>query len=136
MQHVLLYSGSFPDDIFLNAVQPQPLRLIKTIDVENVDVRQTLLILPAAFMKLHVAGCVAQFQEIGNNQVLVRLLGPGERLLFKAYKLVTSHEASWTSIPRGWLRNIGARQGDKLDLYETPDPKTLLLRYRTPLVNP
>lgn len=109
----------------------QSLRLIKTISVENVDERQTLLIFPADFMRLHSTKHVAQFQEVGADQLLVRLVGPGERLLFKGYKLVTSHEASWASIPRGWLRNVGARVGDKLDLFSTPDPGTLVLRFRT-----
>ncbi len=104
--------------------------LIKTIDVENVDERQTLLIFPIAFMRRHSIKHVAQFQEIGDGQLLVRLIAPGEQLLFKGYKLVTSNQASWASVPRSFLRNVGARKGDKLDLFSLPDPYTLLLRYR------
>jgi hypothetical protein len=105
--------------------------------VENVDVRQTLLIFPIDFMRRHSPKHVAQFQELGDGQLLVRLIAPGEPLMNKAYKLVTSHEASWASIPRTWLRNQGARAGDKLDLFTLPDPYTLLLRFRpAPIVNP
>lgn len=108
----------------------QTLKLLKTIEVENVDERQTLLIFPIDFMRRHSTKHVAQFQEVGDGQLLVRLVGPGEQLLFKGYKLVTSNEASWASIPRSFLRNVGARKGDKLDLFALPDMYTLLLRFR------
>lgn len=108
----------------------QSLKLIKSIEVEDSDVRQTLLIFPVSFMALHQPNSVAQFQELGGGQMLVRLAGPTEALLFKGYKLVTSNKATWASIPRQWLRNQGARKGDWLDLFSTPDPRTLLLQYR------
>lgn len=108
----------------------QPIHLIKTIAVENVDARQTLLIFPAGFMRRHSPKHMATFQELGPDTLLVRLTGPDQPLLFKGYKLVTSHEASWTSIPRPWLRNNGARTGDRLDLFTTADPTALLLKLR------
>lgn len=112
----------------LNTVQP--LRLIKSIDVENIDARQTLLIFPVDFMRRHSPKHVATFQELSHDTLLVRLVGPDQPLLFRGYKLVTSHKASWASIPRPWLRNLGARVGDKLDLFTTTDPDALLLAFR------
>jgi hypothetical protein len=106
------------------------LRLIKSIEVEDTDIRQTLLIFPVTFMALHSPQHIAQFQELGGGQMLVRLAGPTEALLFKSYKLVTSHSATWSSIPRAWLRNQGARKGDWLDIFTTPDPRTLMIQFR------
>lgn len=106
------------------------LRLIKTIEVENVDARQTLLIFPIDFMRRHSTKHMATFQELGPDSLLVRLTGPDQPLLFKGYKLVTSNQASWASIPRPWLRNVGARIGDRLDLFTTTDPDALLLKLR------
>jgi hypothetical protein len=103
---------------------------IKTIAVEDVDRQQTLLIFPVDYVRRFQKPAVATFQEIARDAVAVRLAGAGERVFFKPYKLVTSHEATWASIPRPWLRNIGARVGDLLDLWTTDDPGTLLLQYR------
>lgn len=105
-------------------------RYIKTIEVEDMDRQQTLLIFPVDFVRKFQRPAVATFQELSGDELAVRLAGEGERIFYKPYKLVTSKEATWASIPRPWLRNIGARAGDKLDLWTTDDPGTLLLQYR------
>jgi hypothetical protein len=108
----------------------QPIRIIKSIDVQNADGRQTLLIFPIDFMRRHGLTHLATFQEIGLDTLVVRLVGPHEALVNRGYKLVTSKGAVWTSIPRAWLRNLGSRAGDKLDLFTTADPSSLVLKFR------
>jgi hypothetical protein len=108
----------------------QPLQILKSIDVQNADGRQTLLIFPVDFMRRHSVKHLATFQEVGLDTLVVRLVGPHEALVNRGYKLVTSHGANWASIPRAWLRNLGARVGDKLDLFTTADPSSLVLKFR------
>ena len=109
----------------------QPKGHIKTISVEDVDRRQTLLIFPVEFIRRSQAKpTVATFQELSRDTLAVKLAGAGERLFNRGYKLVVCKQATWTSIPPPWLRNIGARAGDVLDLWETEDPSILLLQYR------
>jgi hypothetical protein len=107
-----------------------PRRLIKSIAVENVELRQTLLIFPVDFLRHQGPKHMAQFQELAFGEMAVSLVANGEPLSFRGYKLVTSKEATWASIPRKWLRDVGARVGDDLDLYTTDDPSVLFIRYR------
>jgi hypothetical protein len=107
-----------------------PIQIIKSIDVSNVDEKQTLLIFPIDFMRRHSPKHLATFQEVGLDTLVVRMVGPHEALVNRGYKLVTSKGASWASIPRAWLRNMGARVGDKLDLFTTADPSSLVLKHR------
>ena len=104
--------------------------LIKTIRISNVDLKQTLLILPPKFLKQFTVEHCATFQELGVDRLGLTMVAKGERALNRPYKLVRSKGATWVSVPRNWLRNIGARTGDALDLFETENPEYLIVQYR------
>lgn len=108
----------------------QAVALLKTIEVENSDVRQTLLILPAAYLKQFPSHYKATFRELTMDSLLLSMVSPQDVSAVKSYRLVTSRGSSWTSVPRSWLQNIGARPGDRLEIWATADPTRLLIFFR------
>jgi hypothetical protein len=112
----------------LNIVQP--LKLIKTVTVENVDQKQTLVILPHGYMLQFSPEHKVSFKELDRGSTLLTLVGPTERAYSKLYRLVPNNGSYQVSVPRGWLRNIGARHGDLLDIYTTAHPGHLVAKLR------
>lgn len=108
----------------------QTLTLLKTSTVDNVDRKQTLLVLPATYIQQFSPNHGVTFQEIAQNALMVQMVGPHEQAFNKVYRLVTHHGSGWVSVPRRWLRNVGAREGDRLDVYSTIDPKILVVKHR------
>ena len=112
----------------LNIVQA--VNLLKTSEVANVDQKQTLLVLPHDYVKRFTPQHSVTFQEIDRLTLLISMVGPHERAYNKPYKLVENNGCYHTSVPRSWLRNTGARKGDRIDIYSTPNPDQLLVRLR------
>ncbi len=108
----------------------QPVKLLKSTPIANVDKKQTLLILPIDYMRRFSTRHAVTFQELDRTTLLVQMVAPHERAYNRPYKLVTCSGSSWVSIPMAWLRNVAARVGDRLDLYSTADPGLLLLKFR------
>src|SRR4051812_13120394 len=109
-------------------------KLLKSIDIGDVDLQQTLLVLPAHYLKQFTLEHCATFQELTPDTLSVSMVAKGQRPMNRPYKLVTRKGASWVSIPRPWLRNIAARPGDYIDLFDTADPLTLIVKYRKAVV--
>ena len=107
-----------------------PVKLLKTAEVQNVDRQQTLLVLPADYMKRFTPQHSAVFKELDRETLLLSMVGPHERAYDKPYKLVENNGCFHVSVPRRWLRNIGARQGDRLDIHSTTTPDCLVVKFR------
>ena len=107
----------------------QALGLLKEVDVAP-EGQQTLLILPAPFLKQFSPQHGVVFDEISMDILKLTMVDPGEPTAAKVYKLVSSRGSSWVSLPRPWLSNIGARPGDVVALFATADPNTLLVMWR------
>lgn len=105
-------------------------RLLKSISVSDSDRKQTLLILPIVFLRQFPAAQCASYQELENGLLRVDICQQGEVPSNRGYKLVTSEGATWASVPRQWLRNMGAVPGDLLDVFETDDPTKLIVKFR------
>lgn len=108
----------------------QPLRLLKTIEIQDVDKQQTLLIFPADYVSRFTLQHVVTFEELAPDAMLVRMVGLHAQAFARPYKLVTCKGAVWCSVPRVWLRNVAAREGDRIDLFSTADPDVLVVKYR------
>jgi hypothetical protein len=106
--------------------------LLKTVQVKNVDRQQTFMILPLQFAKAVgvISGWVAEFQQLDRESMLLTLLGPHDRAYNRTYKVVENNGSWHTSVPRTWLRNCGAREGDRLDVYSTTEPNRLIVKLR------
>jgi hypothetical protein len=114
----------------------QPVNLLKTSDVANVDQKQTLLVLPMDFVKRFQDLHAVSYQELPGSSLLLSMVGKTERAHNKAYKLVKNNGSWHASVPRVWLRNVGARKGDRLNIYSTLNPDLLLVQLDKNLVNP
>lgn len=108
----------------------QTVNLLKSAEVANVDQKQTLLILPVDYMKRFTPQHAVTFQELDRESLLITMVGPHERAYNKPYKLVANHGSYHTSVPRTWLRNVGARKGDRLDIFSTIHPDHLIVKLR------
>ena len=110
--------------------------LLKTIRVDDVDRKQTLLILPTAFLRQFTAAHCASFQELCQGALRLDISEQGERPQNRPYRFVTPKKGgTWVSVPRQWLRNMGARPGDFLDVFEDPaDKRKLIVQYRRTVV--
>lgn len=108
----------------------QPLRILKSVEIQDVSRQQTLLILPADFIKRFSEDHSVTFAELNLHTLLLKVIAPNARSLGKTYKTVRHQGSTQVSVPRWWLRNIGARHGDRIDLYSTIDPDVLLLKFR------
>jgi hypothetical protein len=108
----------------------QAISLVKTVEVAHPDRKQTLLILPQDYVKRGSPDHVVQFKTLDRTNMLMSLLGPHDRAYDKTYRLVENNGSWHVSIPRAWLRNIGARHGDRIDVFTTSDPAFLVLQLR------
>ena len=108
----------------------QTVSLLKSAEVSNVDQKQTLLVLPADFVKQFTPQHVVTYKELDRTTLLISMVGPHERAYDKPYKLVENNGSFHTSVPRAWLRNTGARKGDRLDIYSTLNPGHLIVKLR------
>lgn len=108
----------------------QTVTLLKTVEVSNVDQKQTLLVLPADYVKRFTPQHVVTYKELERLKLLISMVGPHERAYEKPYKLVENNGSWHASVPRAWLRNTGARKGDRLDIFSTSDPDHLIVQFR------
>ena len=106
------------------------MQLLKTVPVANMDRKQTLLVLPPTFVRGVGVGHVVSYQELDRESVALTLSGPHDRVYNRSYKVVPNNGSWHTSVPRTWLRNVGAREGDRLDVYSTTDPTCLIVKLR------
>ena len=86
----------------------QQISLLKTSVVANVDKKQTLLILPADYVKRFSAQHSVSFQEMERGAMIVSMVAPHERAYNKPYKLVENNGSFHTSIPRSSRSSIAA----------------------------
>lgn len=100
------------------------------MEVADIDSQQTLLVLPIGFLKQFTPEHKATFQELASDMLLLSMVGPDETADNKAYKLVPAHGSFWVSVPRPWLRNVGAEKGDQVFLYASDNPRELLVHFR------
>ena len=108
----------------------QTVSLLKSAEVANVDQKQTLVVLPSDFLKRFTPQHSVTYRTLDRESLLISMVGPHERAYDKPYKLVENNGCWHTSVPRRWLRDVGARKGDRLDIYSTPNPDHLIVKIR------
>lgn len=106
------------------------MQAISTVVVKDIDTKQQLLMLPMTFVRRHDSGSLVEFTELDVNTLALALVDPRTPLTAKRYKLVVHNGGAQVSVPRSWLRNLSVKDGDSIELCESPDsPNRLFVRY-------
>lgn len=87
------------------------------IDV-NPDEAQVRIVLPPTFIKQYPVKFIAEFDEMPDGSLRVRIVNPKTEQLSKRYRVVHHHRSTMLSLPRFWLRDRLAAQGDILDVVD------------------
>jgi hydrogenase maturation factor len=109
-----------------------PLQAIQCTTIPDPDTKQPTVFLPVSVIKGVPKSYMAEWEEVDVTLLRLTFRDPKTMAMNKRYRIVRNNTgACWTSVPRSWLRNIGARQGDELVLIKDPlSEGAYLLEYR------
>lgn len=110
--------------------------LLKSIAIVAVEGRQTLILIPAAFVKRFPKNYVGEYFELDVDRLLLRLVDP-DAAQNTPYTVVRHHGSAQLSIPRFWLKDRAAVPGDAVEVWEdSAQPDRLLVRFSPKVSNP
>jgi hypothetical protein len=91
----------------------------KIITLGSLD-KQPLLYFPSEFIEKYASAFwVVDYRNVGVRSLELRVVDPKSTRpssIFKFFKIVRHNGAVWTSVPKNWLRDIGANAGDRLEV--------------------
>lgn len=90
----------------------------RTVTLDDLNT-QPLLYLPTDFVASFPDHYEAEFRQVAPNVMELRLVDPKTPAKAKRYSVVKHNGATWTSIPKAWLRDRGARSGDQVLLAQS-----------------
>lgn len=90
-------------------------------------------------IRAHPPRAVVEFDQPDVDILILRLVNPqgkspiDNRSSFnKRYAIVTHHGTNWTSVPKIWLRDRGAKAGDVLEVFRHAHDTALVLKLTRP----
>jgi hypothetical protein len=92
--------------------------ILKSLTIKDVDGRSQLMMIPKAYVDAHPPDWLAEFGELGQHTLRLTLVDPESRERTKRYTITNAHGARHVGIPRLWLQDRSARDGDVLDLID------------------
>lgn len=110
------------------------LAIVKTLVLPDPDRKQTILCIPAGFIKTFPENYVAEYSEESANVLRLRIVDPETPASVRRYNIVRHHQTAQLSVPRPWLRDQGvAGEGQHVLEVRTEDasPDSLFLSVRT-----
>jgi hypothetical protein len=99
----------------------------RTITLEEADTKQQLMPLPLDWVRRYPDSFEAEFKELRGGVLELRIVDPRSATKSKRYRIVRHHGSSWVSVPRPWLRDRAARNGDEVELRAGTDPEVMYL---------
>jgi hypothetical protein len=91
--------------------------LYRSFVLKNSDKQQQLLHLPWEWVLCYTEDSEADFREVQRGVLKLELLDKTVKARDKRYKVVRHNGAGWTSLPRTWLRDRKAKDGDTVELW-------------------
>jgi hypothetical protein len=86
-----------------------------TLVLSDIDTKQTLLYLPLDTARAVPSAYQAEFNQQPKLDIIeLTFVDPNTPARAKRYKVVRHNGSIWTSVPRPWLRDRSARNGDSL----------------------
>lgn len=92
--------------------------VLQTQVLKDVAVLQQKLYVPLAMATTHRA---VEFRELPLGLLRFDLVDPKTPPFSKRYRLVVHHGGAWVSLPRPWLQDRNAADGDIVTLYQDGD---------------
>jgi hypothetical protein len=93
----------------------------RTLVCADVDHKQQLMHLPMDFVRRYPPSYEAEFKPIPNGLLSLRIVDPRSTAMVKRYRVIRHHGGAWVSVPRPWLRDRSARDGDEIELLAVAD---------------
>ena len=107
------------------------LEVVRLVSLEDVYTKQQRVRLPPKFMRQFPDHYEAEFNFPRVNLISLQIVDPQTPARAKRYGVARQNGSYAVSIPRPWLHDVSARDGDEIELCrsdETPD--TLYLRFK------
>jgi hypothetical protein len=100
----------------------------RTLVCEDVESKQQLMHLPLDFVRRYPESYEAEFKDVRGGLLVMRIVDPRSPQKAKRYRVVRHHGGAWVSIPRPWLRDRSARDGDEVELLASNEPDVFYIR--------
>jgi hypothetical protein len=101
----------------------------RTLAMESVDSKQQLMMLPLDYVRRYPDSYEAEFKELRGGVLQLHIVDPRSPQRAKRYRVVRHHGSAWVSVPRPWLRDRSARDGDEVELLASADPDAMYFRF-------
>jgi hypothetical protein len=94
---------------------------LRDLVLANSNHQQQLMHLPLDYVRTFPESYVAEFVERGGGIMEMSVVDPRKPARARRYTIVRHHSGAWVSVPRLWLRDKGAKDGDSVSLYQPED---------------